>query len=687
METKEVTRMTCDGAPVVAVRVKDAYKRYSPSAVVLRRLNMTVLEGTIYGLLGPSGCGKTTLLRCLLGRSRLDAGEITLNVKHLCDIGYMPQELALHQDMTIAETFNFYGRIFGLDWEHIEDRGLDLIKFLELPESDKFVGQLSGGQMRRVSFAIALLHDPQLLILDEPTAGVDPILSHSIWQRLVVMAEKHKKTIIITTHYIEEARQAHCIGLMRHGVLLAEESPQLLMLHQNCSNLEQAFLQLSQAQQGDIRSYEALDLIDDFPVADPRPPQPVRHCSKWNTDRFLAQLIKNLVWNLRNIPMLLFVLLLPALQAILCNLILGSEPHNMSLAVMSEELSGGLRDCDSTPPYNCSSDGAPLSCSYLDFLRQKQFKLKEFSSLEAARRSVLKGQSWGVLHFPRNYTRSLLERLDSGESTPDQIVEDSLVNVWLDMSNLWVSSLIQRDLVYSVVEYVKSILLSCEYNPELADLPLRFEEPVYGEVIPKFIHFCTPGLIISFCFYLPIMFTTGAIMMEKEAGLLERSLIAGMTVVEVVAAHTVLQMLLVGAQNVVIFLTFYVVYFNPLVGSFPLLLLLVWLVEISGIAYAFLLAVFFDSEKLATYAGVGTIVLMFMICGIVWPYQGMHWAVQLIVSYSPLQPAVEAYRAIAERAWGLDNPVVSYGFLLTLAWTAIFSIAAIIIASRKRLRS
>uniref|UniRef100_A0A336LJ08 CSON007168 protein n=1 Tax=Culicoides sonorensis TaxID=179676 RepID=A0A336LJ08_CULSO len=106
----------------------------------------------------------------------------------------------------------------------------------------------NGGQQRRVSFAVALMHDPELLILDEPTVGVDPLLRQSIWNHLVHITKTGQKTVIITTHYIEEARQAHTIGLMRSGRLLAEESPQVLLSMYRCQNLEDVFLKLSRKQ-------------------------------------------------------------------------------------------------------------------------------------------------------------------------------------------------------------------------------------------------------------------------------------------------------------------------------------------------------------------------------------------------------------------------------------------------------
>lgn len=123
-----------------------------------------------------------------------------------------------------------------------------LLNFLDLPSQNRLVKNLSGGQQRRVSFAVALMHDPELLILDEPTVGVDPLLRQSIWNHLVHITKAGQKTVIITTHYIEEARQAHTIGLMRSGRLLAEESPQALLHMYNCQSLEDVFLKLSREQ-------------------------------------------------------------------------------------------------------------------------------------------------------------------------------------------------------------------------------------------------------------------------------------------------------------------------------------------------------------------------------------------------------------------------------------------------------
>ena len=211
---------------------------------VLQGLGMTVDEGSIYGLLGPSGCGKTTLLKVILGFLAPESGKVEVKGEIPgSDVGYSPQEIALYPDLSIAETLRFHGRLHGMDADRILARQSWLIDFLDLPDPTRTVGKLSGGQKRRVSLAVALLHEPDLLLLDEPTVGVDPELRARLWDHLQEISA-NGTSIVITTHYIDEARNADRVGLMRDGVLLAEDSPQSVMDSQSASSLEEAFLAL-----------------------------------------------------------------------------------------------------------------------------------------------------------------------------------------------------------------------------------------------------------------------------------------------------------------------------------------------------------------------------------------------------------------------------------------------------------
>lgn len=159
-------------------------------------------------------------------------------------IGYMPQETALIGELSVKETIYYFGKIFQINDEKLRERYLMLRNLLELPRDDHRVEDCSGGQQRRVSFAAAMIHEPDLLILDEPTVGLDPILREKIWDFMLHITRTSRMAIIITTHYIEEAKQADRCGLMRNGILLAEDAPRVIIEKHQCENLEAAFLLL-----------------------------------------------------------------------------------------------------------------------------------------------------------------------------------------------------------------------------------------------------------------------------------------------------------------------------------------------------------------------------------------------------------------------------------------------------------
>lgn len=184
----------------------------------------------------------------------LDEGEIILfgeklisnQLPNSClETGFMPQNISLYDDFTIEETLDFFGNIYQVEEKLLSERKSMLKKLFELPSDDRKIKNCSGGQQRRVSLAVALIHDPKLVILDEPTVGLDTILREKIWNFLIDASHSDKKlTIIITTHYIEEASKADFCGLMRNGVLLDEDNPRNIIQKNNCQTLDEAFYNL-----------------------------------------------------------------------------------------------------------------------------------------------------------------------------------------------------------------------------------------------------------------------------------------------------------------------------------------------------------------------------------------------------------------------------------------------------------
>ncbi|XP_065216092.1 ABC transporter G family member 20-like isoform X2 [Planococcus citri] len=673
--------MNSNGGKEAAVMVRNAYKRFNVANVVLHGLNMTVPEGTVYGLLGPSGCGKTTLLHCIVGRSELDSGEIKVKAKKKANIGYMPQEIALYNEFSIIETMTYYGRLFGLCGKKIEKRTEELLKFLELPSKSSIVGKLSGGQERRVSFAVALIHDPQLLILDEPTVGVDPVLSASIWERLLHMAAHGNKTVIITTHYIEEARQAHTIGLMRNGQLLAEESPSQLMIQHNCSTLEQAFLELSKRQYTSTIGQEDENCnIEVYPTPKEKPEVPLQHDVNCSWKRIFAQLTKNFYWMKRNKAIMCFLLLLPVVQCFLFCLCIGRDPRGLKVAVVNEEVQG-ISSCDWLPLEGCNFS-VPLSCRYLKKIQQKTYNLIEYYDIETAKNAIKTNEVWGLIYFSKNYTASLVERIMLKEETDNVSIALSEVNVWQDMSNQYISNLLRKDALNGYVEFLQGVFFDCGWPPRMADIPIKLEKAIYGNNNPSFSHFTAPAIISLFEFYLPMVFTVGAILMEKMAGLLERSLVAGVTILEVVISHMVVQFIVISIQTTLMMLVLFVLYDNPLAGSLLWILLLLFLTGTSGMCYGFMVAVMCNTDTAATFMGLGSFFPLAMLSGMMWPLEGMHWILRSIGWILPITLSTETFRALSARAWTITHPTVYKGFFSSFGWICFFMFITMLVVKK-----
>lgn len=260
---------------IVAFGVRRAYGSGKSRSIVLKDLDLVLPRGKIYGLLGPSGCGKSTFLKCVTGRLKIHQGKLAVlgkkpnSANHDVPgrlIGYMPQEEALYAEFTVDETVSFCAALHGVTSQALTQKKTFLYGLLELEGiSNKMVKNLSGGQKRRVSFACALVHSPQLLVLDEPTVGVDPLLRAKLWAYLQHLTSMDTgPSILITTHYIEEARQADVVGMMRDGNLLAEDSPEVLLNQYSCDSLEEVFLLL-------CRGHGKFNLTDGRKPPKPKP--------------------------------------------------------------------------------------------------------------------------------------------------------------------------------------------------------------------------------------------------------------------------------------------------------------------------------------------------------------------------------------------------------------------------------
>ncbi|RTL48238.1 MAG: ATP-binding cassette domain-containing protein [Rhodocyclaceae bacterium] len=231
------------------LRVLDLHKSYGGREVVAG-ISFALNPGECYGLLGPNGAGKTTTLRCCLGLTTPDGGDITLVNEPVpqrarearMKVGVVPQFDNLDPDFNCAENLLVFGRYFGLGDDTIKARIPDLLEFAGLAGKEKApLRSLSGGMKRRLTLARALVNDPDLLVLDEPTTGLDPQARHLIWDRLKQLLAAGK-TILLTTHFMDEAeRLCHRLAIMDNGRIVAEGSPRELIAGEIESSVVEVF--------------------------------------------------------------------------------------------------------------------------------------------------------------------------------------------------------------------------------------------------------------------------------------------------------------------------------------------------------------------------------------------------------------------------------------------------------------
>jgi len=221
-----------------AIEASELAKEYGEGIRALDGVSFTVEPGTVFGLLGPNGAGKSTTLKAVLGLVEPDAGSIELlglpipaeARRARARVGVVPQSDSLDPDFTAAENLLVFGRYFGLSRATVVDRLDELLAFAGLAHKrDARIDELSGGMRRRLTLARALVNDPEVLFLDEPTTGLDPQARHLMWERLKQLLTRGK-TIVLTTHFMEEAeRLCHRLAIIDHGTLIALDSPRALI--------------------------------------------------------------------------------------------------------------------------------------------------------------------------------------------------------------------------------------------------------------------------------------------------------------------------------------------------------------------------------------------------------------------------------------------------------------------------
>ena len=234
------------------IKVENLTKKFG-NFIANDKLTFEVKKGEIFGFLGANGAGKTTAIKILCGLSIPTSGNIevagfdvykqTEQIKR--NIGYMSQRFSLYEDLTVNENIRFYGGIYGLSVSEIKNKTNFYLKKLDLEDSkDKILSSLPLGWKQKLAFSIAVMHEPKIVFLDEPTSGVDPITRRQFWDMIYEVAN-NGITVFITTHYMDEAEYCQRISIMVDGKIKALDTPKALKMKYNTTSMEEVFLKLA----------------------------------------------------------------------------------------------------------------------------------------------------------------------------------------------------------------------------------------------------------------------------------------------------------------------------------------------------------------------------------------------------------------------------------------------------------
>jgi len=234
------------------ITVKNMVKKFG-NFVANDNLSFDVYKGEIFGFLGANGAGKTTAIRILCGLSSPTSGEMSVagyDVFHQAEeikknIGYMSQKFSLYEDLTVYQNIRFYGGVYGMKVAERKLRTAEMLDKLGLTAyKNRKIGDLPLGWKQKLAFSIAILHNPKIVFLDEPTGGVDPITRRQFWNLIYEAVEKGI-TVFVTTHYMDEAEYCDRVSIMAEGKIVALDTPEKLKEHYNAANMDEVFIKIA----------------------------------------------------------------------------------------------------------------------------------------------------------------------------------------------------------------------------------------------------------------------------------------------------------------------------------------------------------------------------------------------------------------------------------------------------------
>ena len=655
--------LAADAEAEVAIEARDLTRRFGDFTAV-DRVSFRIRRGEIFGFLGSNGCGKTTTMKMLTGLLPASAGEARL-FGHAVDphdiagrrrVGYMSQSFSLYSELTVEQNLVLHARLFRVAEGEIPARVTEMVERFGLAgQLDRLPATLPLGQRQRLSLAVAMIHRPELLILDEPTSGVDPIARDTFWQLMIDLARRDRVTIFISTHFMNEAERCDRISLMHAGRVLVSDTPVALQRQQQAATLEEAFI-------GFLEEAGAQDEARSPTVQEP-PPAPVdgdapRPRASASARRFSPG--RAFSYTLRE-----------ALE-------LGRDPVRLTLALLGTVILLFIMG------FGISMDVEDLRFAVLD---------RDQSGLSRGYTLSLAGSRYFVEQPPITDYAQLDDRMQSGELSlaieiPAGFGRDLergrpvAIAAWIDgampqraetvrgyvqgMHHHWLLDT-ARSRLGRTQAAAASVETRFRYNPDVKSLPAM-----------------VPAVIPLLLLMIPAMLTALSVVREKEMGSIINLYVTPVRRSEFLLGKQ-LPYLVLAMGNFLLLTALAVTVFGvPMTGSFAALFLATLLYTLFATGFGLFASVFTRSQIAAIFATmVGTILPVVQFAGLINPVSSLAGAGRLIGEVYPATHMLIISRGVFSKALGVADLGVQFAALLA-AVPVIFVLAVLLLDRQER---
>ncbi|KAM9962044.1 hypothetical protein ACTFIR_004926 [Dictyostelium discoideum] len=625
----------------IVINLNNVSRSYG-NVKVIEKLNFTINKGTINSLIGSSGSGKTTILKTILGKLKQDDGIVQVFGKEPCEkgseipgssVGYAPQDVCLYNEITIEETLSFFASIHRMPKDEYIKKRDSLVEILELPSLSKIISELSGGQQRRVSLATALIHSPKLLILDEPTVGVCPLVSSKIWEHLNFLTKNFGVTIIITTHYLQECRSCDNIFLLRNGRILESGPPDYLLSKYECSLLEDVYYKLCRGDEEislqliDSKNNEEINREintsipleefisnganinnnDDILISNTNKPTIKKdekiYRERWSDFKNKIQIcfshsitisIRKLTQMYRLKFPLVFEIISPSLLITLFFLAIGNVPHDLKFGIKNLD-SGSL----SVDFINALSDGNNI------------FNFIQINDTSNAIQMIESSYLWGLIDIPVNFTNGMINKLFN---PLEKSFENSEMEIYMDLSNFQMNLMID-------VQFQKAFYKIAN-DSGIKLLPTNFHA-VYGDQNANFNWFLAPAMICIITYVHCMNFLSITFVREKNDGTRDRILLYGVSSVSNVLGHILAHIPILLVQFSIQLLIAVFAFKVPIKGNIVLIYLFFFLINTVGMCQGILISLISKAEVDAVQLCLAIFICSLCMAGIIWPTEAI----------------------------------------------------------------